>query len=182
MVALFLMLDISYFARNVKALSCLQLSITVPQDETRFPNFGRCTVGQSSLHMLSSVPSTAVPHHGIHANGWTRTLHRFWLLAYLPRDCPAVFVVPFTWSPLSEAVSDLSKFQSLCEEVIDLDHLRESGGRQVRVRPSFHEELKRLEQELDRARSDMLGVLRDVEKGSKVRGTRIGIARLCCTI
>lgn len=93
-----------------------------------------------------------------------------------------MFAVPFTWSSLLEAVSDLSKFQSLCEEVIDLDHLRESGGRQVRVRPSFHEELRRLEQGLDRARSDMLEVLRDVEKESKVRGTHIGIARLRCTI
>lgn len=94
-----------------------------------------------------------------------------------------MLVVSVTWPPTLQAVSDLSKFQSLCEEVIDLDHLRESGGKQVRVRPSFHEELKRLEQELDRARSDMFEVLRDVEKESKVRRTtRIGIASLCCTI
>lgn len=69
---------------------------------------------------------------------------------------------------LPQAVSDLSKFQSLCEEVMDLEHLRESGGKQVRVRPSFHEELERLGLELERTRNDMLGVLRDVEKESKV--------------
>lgn len=55
---------------------------------------------------------------------------------------------------------------SLCEEVIDLEHLQET--RQVRVRPSFHEELDRLGHELDRVREDMLGVLRDVEHESKV--------------
>lgn len=76
----------------------------------------------------------------------------------------------------SQAVSDLTKFQSLCEEVIDLDHLRESGGKQVRVRPSFHEELKRLGRELDRTQTDMADVLRDVEKESKVR-----IPVSCCT-
>lgn len=60
---------------------------------------------------------------------------------------------------------------SLCEEVIDLEHLQET--RQVRVRPSFHEELNRLGHELDRAREDMFGVLRDVEKESKVLNTRL---------
>lgn len=55
---------------------------------------------------------------------------------------------------------------SLCEEVIDLEHLEQT--RQVRVRPSFHEELNRLGHELDRAREDMFGVLRDVERESKV--------------
>ena len=76
----------------------------------------------------------------------------------------------------SQAVSDLTKFQSLCEEVIDLDHLRESGGKQVRVKPSFPEELKRLGRELDRTQTDMVYVLRDVEKESKVR-----IPVSCCT-
>lgn len=55
--------------------------------------------------------------------------------------------------------------------MIDLDHLQESGGKQVRVRPTFHEELKRLGQEVDQTRDDMIGVLRDVERESKVRGT-----------
>lgn len=68
-----------------------------------------------------------------------------------------------------QAVKDLSKFQSLCEEVIDLDHLQESKGKQVRVRPSFHDQLARLGEGLDRARTDMNDVLRDVEKDSKVR-------------
>lgn len=76
-------------------------------------------------------------------------------------------------------MSNLSKFQSLCEEVIDLDHLRESGGKQVRVRPSFHEELERLGQELDRAQNDMFHVLNDVEKESKVRGPCSSKAELC---
>lgn len=71
-------------------------------------------------------------------------------------------------SLVRQAVSDLSKFQSLCEEVIDLDHLRESGGKQVRVRPSFHAELQRLGQELAGTSEEMAGVLKDVEKSSKV--------------
>lgn len=66
-------------------------------------------------------------------------------------------------------MSDLTKFQSLCEEVIDLDHLRESGGKQVRVKPSFHEELKRLGGEIDQTQTDMFDVLRDVEEESKVK-------------
>lgn len=66
-------------------------------------------------------------------------------------------------------MSNLSQFMSLCEEVIDLEHLQQT--RQVRVRPSFHEELNRLGHELDRAREDMFGVLRDVEQESKVLGT-----------
>lgn len=65
-------------------------------------------------------------------------------------------------------MSDLTKFQSLCEEVIDLDHLRESRGRQVRVKPSFHRELQRLAGEIDRTQTDMFDVLRDVERESKV--------------
>lgn len=76
-------------------------------------------------------------------------------------------------------MGDLSKFQSLCEEVIDLDHLRKSAGRQVRVRPSFHEELERLGQELDRAQNDMVQVLKDVEKESKVRGASTALSHSC---
>lgn len=70
-----------------------------------------------------------------------------------------------------QAVFDLSKFQSLCEEVIDLDHLRESDGKQVRVRPSFHAELQRLGQELAGTSEEMASVLKDVETSSKVCGT-----------
>lgn len=70
---------------------------------------------------------------------------------------------------LCQVVSDLSKFQSLCEEVIDLDHLQESAGKQVRVRPQFHTELQRLGQELSHASRDMMDVVEDVEKDSKVR-------------
>lgn len=66
-----------------------------------------------------------------------------------------------------QAVSKLSKFLSLCEEVMDLEHLQET--RHVRVRPSFHEELNRLGQEIDHTRDQMTEVLRDVEKESKVR-------------
>lgn len=76
----------------------------------------------------------------------------------------------FTTSPF-QAVSDLSKFQSLCEEVIDLDHLRESGGKQVRVRPQFHVELQRLGEELSGTSGEMVDILREVEKTSKVRIT-----------
>lgn len=74
---------------------------------------------------------------------------------------PVVIAVAF------QAVSDLSKFLSLCEEVIDLEHLQDT--RKVRVRPSFHEELNRLGQELGRAREDMVGVLKDVEMEAKVQ-------------
>lgn len=70
---------------------------------------------------------------------------------------------------LCQAVSDLSKFQSLCEEVIDLDHLQGSAGKQVRVRPQFHVELQRLGQELSDTSGEMMDVVRDVEKASKVR-------------
>lgn len=65
-------------------------------------------------------------------------------------------------------MSDLSKFQSLCEEVIDLDHLRESGGKQVRVRPQFHAELQRLGEELSGTSREMVDILREVEETSKV--------------
>ncbi|CAM9231946.1 unnamed protein product, partial [Pylaiella littoralis] len=76
-------------------------------------------------------------------------------------------------SPLQKVVSDLSKFQSLCEEVIDLDHLQESAGKQVRVRPQFHTELQRLGQELSHASRDMMDVVEDVEKDSKAPAGRI---------
>ncbi|CAM9865760.1 unnamed protein product [Ectocarpus sp. 4 AP-2014] len=76
-------------------------------------------------------------------------------------------------SPLRKAVSDLSKFQSLCEEVIDLNHLRESDGKQVRVRPSFHAELQRLGQELAGTSEEMASVLKDVETLSKAPAGRI---------
>ncbi|CAM9615807.1 unnamed protein product, partial [Scytosiphon promiscuus] len=76
-------------------------------------------------------------------------------------------------TPLQQAVSDLSKFQSLCEEVVDLEHLRESRGRQVRVRPSFHVELQRLGKELASTSVEMNGILRDVEKASKAPGGKI---------
>ncbi|CAM9431775.1 unnamed protein product, partial [Ascophyllum nodosum] len=79
----------------------------------------------------------------------------------------------FYVSPLQQAVSDLSKFQSLCEEVIDLEHMRESGGKQIRVRQSFHEDLERLGQDLDRARSSMVEVLREVEKEAKAGAGKI---------
>lgn len=74
-----------------------------------------------------------------------------------------------------QAVSDLSKFQSLCEEVVDLEHLRESRGRQVRVRPSFHAELERLGKELAGTSKEMNEILTDVEKVSKVRVGRLWI-------
>lgn len=67
-----------------------------------------------------------------------------------------------------QVVSDLSKFQSLCEEVIDLDHLRESGGKHVRVRPQFHAELQRLGEELSGTSEEMLEILKEVEEASKV--------------
>eukprot|EP00752_Nemacystus_decipiens_P008019 g7166.t1 len=76
-------------------------------------------------------------------------------------------------APLQEAVSDLSKFQSLCEEVIDLDHLRDSGGKQVRVRPQFHPELQRLGEELSTTSGEMVDILREVEKASKAPAGRI---------
>lgn len=72
-----------------------------------------------------------------------------------------------TTSPF-QVVSDLSKFQSLCEEVIDLDHLRESGGKHVRVRPQFHAELQRLGEELSGTSEEMLEILKEVEEASKV--------------
>lgn len=71
--------------------------------------------------------------------------------------------------PPFQAVSNLSKFLSLCEEVIDLSHLEET--REVRVRPSFHGELHRLQREMSRARQDMLKVLDEVEVESEVRVT-----------
>ncbi|CAM9130489.1 unnamed protein product, partial [Hapterophycus canaliculatus] len=76
-------------------------------------------------------------------------------------------------SPLQQAVADLSKFQSLCEEVVDLEHLRESRGRQVRVRPSFHTELQRLGKELADTSEEMNDILRDVEKASKAPAGKI---------
>eukprot|EP00903_Cladosiphon_okamuranus_P008571 g8222.t1 len=75
--------------------------------------------------------------------------------------------------PLRQAVSDLSKFQSLCEEVIDQDHLRESGGKQVRVRPQFHAELQRLGDELSGTSGEMVDILREVEEDSKAPAGRI---------
>lgn len=79
-----------------------------------------------------------------------------------------------------QVVSDLSKFQSLCEEVIDLDHLQESAGKQVRVRPQFHAELQRLGQELSDTSRDMMDVVKDVEKASKVRVVNKKRAKGCC--
>lgn len=91
--------------------------------------------------------------------------------AQVPEDEGGQLIRQKIITPLRETVSNLSKFMSLCEEVIDLEHLQET--RQVRVRPSFHEELDRLGHELDRVREDMLGVLRDVEHESKAAGGKI---------
>lgn len=51
--------------------------------------------------------------------------------------------------------------------------MRESGGKQIRVRPSFHEELERLGRHLDLARGEMVEVLRGVETESKVETSRV---------
>lgn len=64
--------------------------------------------------------------------------------------------------------------------MIDLDHLQESAGKQVRVRPQFHAELQRLGQELSDTSRDMLDVVKDVEKASKVRVTNKQHAEWCC--
>lgn len=53
--------------------------------------------------------------------------------------------------------------------MIDLDHLRDSGGKQVRVRPQFHAELQRLGEELSGTSGEMVDILREVEEASKVR-------------
>lgn len=53
--------------------------------------------------------------------------------------------------------------------MIDMDNLRESGGKQVRVRPQFHAELQRLGDELSGVSGEMVDILQEVEKASKVR-------------
>ncbi|CAM9170932.1 unnamed protein product [Choristocarpus tenellus] len=75
--------------------------------------------------------------------------------------------------PLQQSVSDLSQFQSLCEEVIDLEHLSETGGKEVRVRPSFHEELNRLGNEISRTQKSMEDVLRAVQEESKAPAGKV---------
>lgn len=106
-------------------------------------------VGQSSVIQMQYIgDSDSKSHYGVE------------LAAHKPLTCSVC--IP------RQAVSDLSKFQSLCEEVIDLDHLRQSGGKQVRVRPQFHVQLQRLGEELSGADGEMAEILREVEKATKV--------------
>ncbi|CAN0141859.1 unnamed protein product, partial [Discosporangium mesarthrocarpum] len=72
-----------------------------------------------------------------------------------------------------QSVGDLSQFLSLCEEVIDLDHMMETGGKEVRVRPTFHEELKRLGGEIQGNQEEMNGVLRAIEREAKATSGKV---------